>query len=184
MEIGDRNLYADALCRMGNSAAIDGRLQDAARYFDEALAIRLASGHAWRMAGVLLFAGSLAIRMQQRERARDLLRQASAVLPRVGSVQYEQYLVDGSAQLAMLQGAWPLVVRLCAVTSALPHSPAAGPPVQGHDDHARQALLNAARAALGAADFDKAWALGLATSIHQALALARDWLGGDVAANG
>ncbi len=54
--------------------------------------------------------------------------------------------------------------------------------VQGHDEQARDALLNAARAALGAMDFDEAWSLGLATGVHQALVLARDWLGADAGA--
>ena len=174
LEVGDRDLYADTLCRMGNLAATQGRVQDAVRYFDEALPIRLASGQGWRIVGALLFAASLAVQMGETARARDLLRQAAAVLPRVGSVQYDVYLVDHTARLAALEGQWSLVAQLIGAATQLPHAP---PPVQGNDEHARSVLLQQARSALGAAGFDGAWAAGSGSSLAQAVALAAAWLG-------
>lgn len=177
LQAGERELYADVLVRLGNTAAMRGQLQQAAAYFDEALPIRLASRHAWRVVGALQYAAALALKLADADRARSLLRRAAAELPRVGRApQYELQQLETAVALAALQGQWSVVARLGAASKALALPDAPHPRALGFDEHTVRGLLEQARTALDEETFDTANAIGQRDGLAQTLAYAAQWL--------
>ncbi|HEX6720268.1 MAG TPA: tetratricopeptide repeat protein, partial [Burkholderiaceae bacterium] len=174
LEASDRHLYGDALVRLGHLAMQRGSFDEARRHFDDALPVRRESRYAWRSAGSLMYGGYTATRMGDAPRARELLREAAIVLRRVGSVQFELFMLDFAAALAALEKQWTPVVRLSGALHRL--QPLTGPVLQDDAERQRQQALRQARAVLGAKAFDAAWARGTASDLAAALDFATRWL--------
>jgi non-specific serine/threonine protein kinase len=176
LEAGNQCLYGDALVRLGHSALFRGRYEEAQRLYEEAMPARRSSGHGWRIVGVLQYAGVAAVHMSDAARARVYLREASAVLKRIGSVQFDLFMLDFAIALAVLERHWALVARLGGVLQRL--QPLKGPPLRLGEGGRRVEDLECARTALGAEAFDDAWRLGLATDLSHALTFIDGWLHG------
>jgi tetratricopeptide (TPR) repeat protein len=174
LDAGNQRLYGDALVRLGHLALFRGRYEEALRHYEQALPVRRSSGHGWRIVGALQYAGLAAVHVGDAARAREHLREASILLGRVGSVQFDLFMLDFTVALAVLERDWVVVVRLGGVLHGV--QPLAGPPLRMDEDRQRVQDLQRAKAELGDEAFDNAWAVGLATDLPDALVFIAGWL--------
>jgi predicted ATPase len=167
---GDLNQEGNALSGLAAIAQQQGRLADAATVVDELVALRRKAGQGYNLAVSLLRAGWLATERGEPDAAARYFLEAEAWVRGAGSrlLAFGWYGLTGS--LAAAQQRWTAAVQLLAAMLRARGEDGVRP-----DDHSvacEQADLDRARAGLGEADYQAAWAAGSALTPAQAMDLA------------
>lgn len=148
----------------------EGRPDDAAAGMDELLALRRRAGQGYNLAVTLQKAAWLSLSRGDPAEAATRLREAEPWMRGTGSRLLALGWCSLSGALAAARHHWAAAVQLQAATARGREEDGVRP---GDDDLAEErAELDSARAAMGDAGFEAAWAAGQALGSAQMLALA------------
>ena len=166
-EIGNRNGEAFVLDALGCVALLEGEFAKARGEFEQALAIQRQLENAHEIAVLQLGLGSAALGEDDRTRARAHYADAIPAFVRLKAQRQLSSSFDGLCRLALREGDPERATRMRAVAETLRQGvgitialePDAGPDV-----------VESLRAALGQAEFERAWAEGAALTVEEAMA--------------
>jgi len=167
---GSLHHEGNALGGLADMLVCQGRLDEAAARRDELLQLRRRAGHGYNLAVALQQSAHLALTRDDVERSAALLAEAQPWVRGAGSRILSWGWCSLVGSLAARHRRWAVVVQLLA--SAIRFRADDGLLPDEKDLAGEQAELDGARAALGDAAYEEAWATGTGLSEAQALDLA------------
>jgi predicted ATPase/class 3 adenylate cyclase/Tfp pilus assembly protein PilF len=166
-ELGDRGGIALTLRELGNVAYCSGDLAAAQAFYEESLEIEQELGNRRGIATALGSLGMVALSHGEHAQARTLYQESLGLYREVGDQSEIAECLEGLAGVAGAQGEAVRAARLFGAADALRE--AVGVPREPADPTGVARHLAAARAALGEAAFDAAWAEGRGMALEEAV---------------
>jgi DNA-binding CsgD family transcriptional regulator len=154
--------------RRGQTALAVGDLVGAAHHLEEAERRQRALGFAWGLSRTLCYLGDLARARGDLDAALSRYRESLELAQKSGVLLRAANALDGVVGVAAARGDAERAVRLYGATAALRERLGAALPPYERLVHEQN--LAAARASLGPAAFDAAWAAGAALPLEAAVA--------------
>jgi predicted ATPase/class 3 adenylate cyclase/DNA-binding CsgD family transcriptional regulator len=161
-----------AINTLGRVAYYEGRLTDARRQHEDALARYRQIGDGWEIAHTLSNLADVAQAEGKHAEARTRLEEAIAFYRDLGDRQGVVHCIEGLAALASTLSEPARAVGLVAAVTAIREA-LGGPGSPSRRTQLRQ-ILDAAHALLGDAAYDAAWEYGRSLSVEQAIGYALD----------
>jgi tetratricopeptide (TPR) repeat protein len=166
---------AYTLFTLADAVLARGDASRAVTLLEESLALFQGLEHTWGMAQTLTRLGSMACEAGEDARASKLYGESLELVRQWGLSPYAVVSLEGLARVAVVRNRPERAARLCGAAEALreeisvPLTPTAHLPTARSE---RDRTLAAARAALGEAAFESAWATGHALPLEEAIAYA------------
>jgi hypothetical protein len=166
----DQYVVATSLNYLGEAARLGGELEEAQRWYEDALTIYQQLGDGVVINIALLNLGATAYARGGAARATALYTEATGAAYELADREGIAYGLAGLAGMSLDSGQTEAAARLLGCAAAM--TTASGAVLEPSEQAAADRVAAAAREALGAAAFDVAWAAGEALTLDEAIAAA------------
>jgi len=166
-ELGDAQGVVSVLCNLGYLAFAEGDYPTSRRLLDESLALGRDVGDRYLTMLSLLRLARVARAQENYSTAATLDREAMTLVSGLGAKRAVAEWLEGMASTAVSSGAFERATRLLGAADAL--RSAIGAPIPARDVASNREQLALARAKVGDASFQDAWAAGRAMALEEAM---------------